>query len=227
MFGAADAAASAVPPRPLGQRRGGSVAGSAVTPRSPAPIHQAAAGTGLSELVALAGTGEPVATEEVLARVHLLAARYARARLWAFPGAVVTALDVAQEVCVAVLAALPRYDERGVPFEAFVHAVASHKVADAQRLAVRAPVPTDEIPDRVDPCAGPEEVAVDKDEAARAWRLLEHLPEQQRELLVLRVAVGMSAEETAAALGMTAGAVRVAQHRALTRLRALLGGGAS
>lgn len=32
----------------------------------------------------------------------------------------------------------------------------------------------------------------------------------------------MSADETAAALGMTAGAVRVAQHRALTRLRSLL-----
>jgi RNA polymerase sigma-70 factor (ECF subfamily) len=42
-----------------------------------------------------------------------------------------------------------------------------------------------------------------------------------RELLVLRVAVGLSAEETGRAMGMSAGAVRVAQHRALARLRAL------
>jgi hypothetical protein len=37
----------------------------------------------------------------------------------------------------------------------------------------------------------------------------------------LRVAVGMSAEETGSVLGMSAVAVRVAQHRALTKLRAL------
>ena len=49
--------------------------------------------------------------------------------------------------------------------------------------------------------------------------LLDRLPENLRELLVLRVAVGLSAEETGRALGMTPGAVRVAQHRALSRLR--------
>jgi RNA polymerase sigma-70 factor (ECF subfamily) len=50
-------------------------------------------------------------------------------------------------------------------------------------------------------------------------QLLQRLPERQREILVLRVAVGLSAEETAAAVGSTAGAVRVAQHRALARMR--------
>jgi RNA polymerase sigma-70 factor (ECF subfamily) len=40
-------------------------------------------------------------------------------------------------------------------------------------------------------------------------------------LLVLRVLTGLSAEETGAALGMSAGAVRVAQHRALASLRAI------
>ncbi|MGY5036859.1 sigma factor-like helix-turn-helix DNA-binding protein, partial [Streptomyces sp. 900116325] len=37
---------------------------------------------------------------------------------------------------------------------------------------------------------------------------------------VMRLVRGMSATETAAALGTTPGAVRIAQHRALTRLRA-------
>jgi RNA polymerase sigma-70 factor (ECF subfamily) len=47
------------------------------------------------------------------------------------------------------------------------------------------------------------------------------LPGHHRELLVLRVLTGLSAEETGAALGMSAGAVRVAQHRALARLRSI------
>ena len=37
--------------------------------------------------------------------------------------------------------------------------------------------------------------------------------------MIMIVALGMSTEETAVALGMTPGAVRVAQHRALTKLR--------
>ena len=51
--------------------------------------------------------------------------------------------------------------------------------------------------------------------------LLAQLPEHVRELLILRVVTGLSAEETGNVLGMSAGAVRVAQHRALARLRAL------
>lgn len=49
--------------------------------------------------------------------------------------------------------------------------------------------------------------------------LLQVLPEKQREILILRVVVGLSAEETAEAVGSTAGAVRVAQHRALAKLK--------
>jgi RNA polymerase sigma-70 factor (ECF subfamily) len=50
-------------------------------------------------------------------------------------------------------------------------------------------------------------------------RLLGVLPDKQREILILRVVNGLSAEETAEAVGSTPGAVRVAQHRALARLR--------
>jgi RNA polymerase sigma-70 factor (ECF subfamily) len=50
------------------------------------------------------------------------------------------------------------------------------------------------------------------------------LPPKQREILVLRVVVGLSAEETADAVNSTPGAVRVAQHRALSRLRKALAG---
>ena len=53
--------------------------------------------------------------------------------------------------------------------------------------------------------------------------LLDRLPEKLREILRLRVVAGMSAEETGRALGMTPGAVRVAQHRALNTLRGFVG----
>ena len=58
-------------------------------------------------------------------------------------------------------------------------------------------------------------------DAYRIRALLAKLPRRQRELLVLRMVSGLSAEETGAALGLSAGAVRVAQHRALGKLRAL------
>ena len=94
-------------------------------------------------------------------------------------------------------------------------------LADVQRAAIRTPVPTDEFPDDVDLSAGPEDLAMAGAQADEVWAMMQELPAHQRELLTLRVAVGLSAEETAQALGMTAGAVRVAQHRALGRLRAL------
>jgi RNA polymerase sigma-70 factor (ECF subfamily) len=58
-------------------------------------------------------------------------------------------------------------------------------------------------------------------------RLLATLPDKQREIIILRVVVGMSAEEVAEAVGSTPGAVRVAQHRALAKLKSEIstGGG--
>ncbi len=75
-----------------------------------------------------------------MARIRQLTLRYARARLGRF-GAEDVAQDVAQEVCMAVHTALPDYDERGLPFEAFLYAIAARKVADAQRSLMRGPAP--------------------------------------------------------------------------------------
>jgi len=179
----------------------------------------------LRDLAAAARDGEAAATDELMAAVHQLAVRYARGKLGHFSAAADAAADVAQEVCVAVLTALPRYADRGAPFEAFVYRIAANKVADVQRGVIRRPTPTDQIPDAADAAPGPEDCAVADEQSARLWTLLDRLSAQHREILTLRVAVGLSAEETADALRMSAGAVRVAQHRALTRLRGLLDGG--
>ena len=175
----------------------------------------------LSAVATLARSGDREATAALLERVRALAPRYCRARLATYPGGAHLADDVAQDVCIAVLGALPRYRDRGKPFEAFVHGIAARKVADAQRGLARADRPTDDVPDDVDARPTPEEQALDAADLRHAMTLLEELPEKLREVVVLRVAAGMSAEEAGRSLGMSPGAVRVAQHRALNKLRAL------
>jgi RNA polymerase sigma-70 factor (ECF subfamily) len=53
-----------------------------------------------------------------------------------------------------------------------------------------------------------------------AW-VLSHLSERERQVVACIDVVGLDAASTAAALGMSATAVRVARHRALKRLRGL------
>ncbi|BBZ84771.1 putative RNA polymerase sigma-D factor [Mycobacteroides abscessus subsp. bolletii 1S-154-0310] len=120
-----------------------------------------------------------------------------------------------------MIAALPRYQDQGRPFLAFVYGIAAHKVADAHRAMARDKSdPAENLPEQVDRHAGPEQEALNSESSRRMQALLEVLPEKQREILILRVVVGLSAEETADAVGSSAGAVRVAQHRALQKLKA-------
>jgi RNA polymerase sigma-70 factor (ECF subfamily) len=165
----------------------------------------------------------PDAVETLLRQFRPAIVRYCRARL-ARNRTRTGSLDeddVAQEVCLALLSALPSYRDMGRPFGAFVFAIAAHKVADAARGAARAPLPVPVLPDLPDRWPGPEETVLGNVDARLARALLAHLPAAQRRLLLLRVAGGLSAEDTGYVLDMSPGAVRVAQHRALARLRAL------
>jgi RNA polymerase sigma-70 factor (ECF subfamily) len=175
----------------------------------------------LRDLTSLAAGGQPAAIESLIEQIRPMVVRYCRARLSRLTGHYHVADDVAQEVCIAVLSALPRYQDMGRPFASFVFGIASHKVADAMRYASRLAIPTEDLPDEPDDQPGPEETVVAYIEAERVRALLARLPVHQRELLVLRVLAGMTAEETGNTLGMSPGAVRVAQHRALARLRAI------
>jgi RNA polymerase sigma-70 factor, ECF subfamily len=199
----------------------------AVTPPTRLTMSLPAPDDDLRALAARAVEGDSRATELLLADVRSLVFRYARGRLGRYRGAEDAADDAAQEACIAVLTSLPRYRDQGVPFEAFVYAIAARKVADVQRAAIRRPLPSEHVLQVLDadpdPAPGPEDMAIQGVDAQQARDLLARLPELQREILTLRVAGGWSAEEVGRALGMTAGAVRVAQHRALARLRQLAG----
>lgn len=182
-------------------------------------------GERLDAAVAEAVAGSRDALREVVETIRPIVVRYVRARIGSSERVGLSADDVAQEVCLAAIQALPRYQDQGRPFLAFVYGIASHKVADAHRAAARnRSEPTDEVPERLSSDDGPEQMAINSDSAARMQKLLAVLPEKQREILTLRIVVGMSAEETAEAVGSTPGAVRVAQHRALARLKSEIAG---
>ena len=172
------------------------------------------------ELVMQAMAGDRDAVARLLEVIRPLVARYCRGRLGPVDRSYLSADDVAQEVCLAVLTALPNYRVQGKPFLAFVYGIAAHKVIDAHRAVSRGRTdPVADVPDSVEIGAGPEQRALHGELSAQLRALLDELPEKQREILVLRIVVGLSAEETAEIVGASPGAVRVAQHRALGKLR--------
>ena len=172
------------------------------------------------------------ASEELLTRVRAMALKYARVRLGRF-GAEDTAQDVAQEVCMAVLTGLPTYEDRGLPFEAFVYTITSRRVADVQRAAMRGSVSVADVPEQVDEAPTPEELAVVNDQADVALMLMRRLPPQQREILLDRLAndrprpdlalylTGDGCERRAEAKG------RCAKHFQSSPAVSLFGGGSS
>jgi RNA polymerase sigma-70 factor (ECF subfamily) len=179
--------------------------------------------TMIDTLVAGAVGGDARARDDLLALIHPLVLKYCRARLGRQESLMGSADDVAQDVCMAVVGALPNYQLKGLSFRAFVYGIAAHKVTDAFRAIGRNRAePVAELPDGPVTADGPEHRLLAAEMSARLGRLLSHLTPRQREVLVLRLAVGLSAEETAQAVRSTPGAVRVTQHRALGRLRKIL-----
>jgi len=173
--------------------------------------------------VAEACSGNPGGRERLLAAIRPMVIEMCRARFARGATHSWSADDVAQEVCLAVIAALPGYVPGRDSFFFYVHAIARNKIADAwraeysARCVVCADTPDSEAPDH-----DPEQRLLSLELTERLGRLLHELTPRERTVLVSRIALGMSATETAVVLGMTAGAVRVAQHRALNRLRAMV-----
>jgi RNA polymerase sigma-70 factor (ECF subfamily) len=180
----------------------------------------------LHVMVAAAVDGDRSAIDRLMFHIRPLVVRYCRARVGRQERLYGSADDVAQEVLLAVFTSLKAYRDQGRPFLAFVYGIASHKVADAHRAAGRNRAdPVAEVPDGPESEAGPELRVMRGEQSDQMAALLRLLPPKQREILALRVVVGLSAEETAEAVGSTPGAVRVAQHRALNKLRAELANG--
>lgn len=188
-----------------------------------ATLNQAADPQYFNALVSSAVSGEPDAINKLLTEIHPSVLRYCRSRLGGREVPMGSADDVAQDVCLAVVSSLPGYVFTGPSFRAYVYGIAAHKIADAYRASGRnrtEPVP--DVPDTLRHDEGPEGHFLKLELGQELGKLLLELTTRQREVLFLRIAVGLSAEETVAAIGGTATAVRVMQHRALGKLRGIL-----
>jgi RNA polymerase sigma-70 factor, ECF subfamily len=177
----------------------------------------------LTRLARTAATGDRRALDGLLRAAGPLLVRYCRGRLGQRAPGLSSPEDVAQEVVIALCSALPRYRDIDTPFMAFAYGIARNKVADAYRAAARdRSDPVDDLPETTDVADGPEHAVVGATRMTELMALVDRLPPQQRDIVVLRVLGEMTAEETARAIGSTPGAVRVAQHRALGKLRGWL-----
>src|SRR5256712_9907088 len=126
--------------------------------------------------------------------------------------------DVTSEIFMKAPKAIPRYQDTGRPFAAWLYQIAVNAIADRYRT-LRPAQPLDDFHDLS--VAGPalEDMAAHRDEVRRIWALVEALPHQQRTALVLKFQEDMKIDDIAIAMGKTAGAVKLLIHRGVTRLR--------
>lgn len=129
--------------------------------------------------------------------------------------------DLLQETLLAVHNQRHTYDIHQ-PLTAWVHAIAKYKLIDLLRRRARRDLLTDPLDDEMDILSSADSEAA---EARRdLGKLLDQLPDSQRLPIVLTKLEGLSVSEAAQRTGMSASAVKVAVHRGLKALAALIRG---
>jgi RNA polymerase sigma-70 factor (ECF subfamily) len=165
------------------------------------------------ELVDLARTGDREAWEILYRNVYPRLLAYARRRLGS-----ASAGDAVSETMTRAVAKIESFEWQGGGFDAWLFGILRHVVLDTQRrqghpepLVLREPS-----------LAGPLDEVLGAEERTALWAAFTQLAPADREVLELRVMAGLSSEEVAGVLGKKPGTVRMAQQRALGRLRLLL-----
>jgi RNA polymerase sigma-70 factor (ECF subfamily) len=130
--------------------------------------------------------------------------------------------DLTQLVFVKALEALPRYESRGIPFGGWLFRLARNSIIDFVRTR-HDHADLDGIAERQGLEAGPDQVAVNREDMDAVGVALAALTEDQREAIALRFFAGLSAREAAEAMGKQEGTIRGLQFRAIAALRRELG----
>ena len=134
--------------------------------------------------------------------------------------------DLTEEIFLRVWKTLGNYQQQGVPFLAFLFRVARNALIDHYRRSAKSEQEAsiedlhlrDHEPEPVD-------VVTNTLEHQQLRHVMQQLREDYRTVLALRFLSELSPEETARAMGRSAGAVRVLQHRALAALRSMMESG--
>lgn len=130
--------------------------------------------------------------------------------------------ELTSDVFLAVLTGLATFDGDESGFRALVFTIAHRRVVDELRHRYQrgdpVPLPRDGDP-AVAAAPSAEDAALDRWGSVRARELLQGLPPEQRDVLVLRILGDLSVEQVAGVVGKSVGAVRSLQARGLARLR--------
>ena len=170
----------------------------------------------LHDLVERAQRKDPDAWEALYRRNYRGLFAYSRRRLFSDEAAD----DAVSETMTRALVAIDRFRWKGAGVDAWLMGIARLVVLEHQRGAMRPPAPS--LPQA--PVMGPLDHLVAAEQAADVRTAFEQLSLDDQEVLELRVVAGLSAEGVGEVLDKKPGAVRMAQTRALSRLRVALGG---
>lgn len=131
--------------------------------------------------------------------------------------------DLTARTFYRALKSLPRYQDRGLPFAAWLYRIAHNVVANWLRDRSRRPVVALEaIGGGKSQEREPHEAIEKQEEQERLLRVVRSLPPERQELLILKFVEGMSNAEIGAVMGRTEGAIKSLYHRTLVALRAQL-----
>jgi len=134
-------------------------------------------------------------------------------------GNVDDAEDITESVFLHAFIHLNRYQDRGIPFSAWLLRIAHNLVANWHRNSSRRrAVDLDSAEPLHDTMPTPEEVVERQDEISEIRDLLGTLSEERQQALILRYAEDMKHKEIGEVMGKSAGAVKVLIHRSLISL---------
>lgn len=154
--------------------------------------------------------GEPEAAEELVRRFYPEILRYC---LWHTPDPSL-AEDAAQETFLKVIRYVDRYTDRGT-YKAFLYQIAKNTCIDMGRKKWQSDLPLEQAEAQLYGESGIE--AVEADLVLR--QMVQNLPEQQREIVLLRFAQDLTIQEMAQVLGLPMRTVQSRLRSALKKLR--------
>jgi RNA polymerase sigma-70 factor, ECF subfamily len=131
--------------------------------------------------------------------------------------------DATERVFLAALRALPRYRDTGASVRAWLFRIARNTIANARRSRRRRatePLPAGYDPADVD--SDPVGLVTLADDIRRVRSAVAKLPEDRRQVILLRFVEGLSAVEIGEVLDRSPGAVRVLLHRSLREIASRL-----
>ena len=129
--------------------------------------------------------------------------------------------DATSEVFMKALRSIPRYQDTGRPFTAWLYQISVNTINDRYR-ATRPTVDLDEMYDLAATGPGLEDTALQRAEIRDIWRAVEALPTPQRTALALKFQEDMKIADIAAVMGKSEGAVKLLIHRGVTKLRLVM-----